>query len=121
MSDTFAAVPPEIPDELVDALLAGQPLTAEAITGPDGLLRQLTRRLVERAMSAELVEHLGYEPGEVPPPEQANRRNGSSSKTLITEQGEVPISVPRDRAGSFEPQIVPKHQRRFEGFDDKII
>ena len=77
MSDTFAAVP-EIPDELVDQLLAGQPLTAEAITGPDGLLKQLTKRLVERAMSAELAGHLGYEPGEPPPAEQANRRNGSS-------------------------------------------
>ena len=120
MSDRFASMP-EIPDELIDQLLAGQPLTAEAITGPEGLLKQLTKRLVERAMSAELADHLGYEQGEQPPVEQANRRNGSSSKTLVTEQGEVPIVIPRDRAGSFEPQIVPKHQRRFEGFDDKII
>jgi putative transposase len=121
MSDTFASVPPEIPDDLIDQLLAGQPLTASGITGPDGLLKQLTKRLVERAMGAELSGHLGYEEGETPPAEQPNRRNGSSSKTLITEQGAVPIEIPRDRAGSFEPQIVPKHQRRFEGFDDKII
>ena len=121
MSDTFASVPPEIPDELLDQLLAGQPLTAEGITGPDGLLKQLTKRLVERVMGAELAGHLGYEEGEAPPAEQPNRRNGSSSKTLITEQGAVSIAIPRDRAGSFEPQIVPKHQRRFDGFDDKII
>ena len=62
MSDTFASMP-EIPDELIDQLLAGQPLTAEAITGPEGLLKHLTKRLVERAMSAELAEHLGYEHG----------------------------------------------------------
>jgi putative transposase len=121
MSDTFASVPPEIPDGLLDQLLAGQPLTAAGITGPDGLLKQLTKRLVERAMGAELSDHLGYEEGEPPPVAQANRRNGSSAKTLITEQGAVPIEIPRDRAGSFEPQIVPKHQRRFDGFDDKII
>jgi putative transposase len=72
-------------------------------------------------MSAELSDHLGYDEGAVPPVEQSNRRNGSSSKTLITEQGAVPITIPRDRAGSFEPQIVGKHQRRFDGFDDKII
>lgn len=121
MSDTFASVPPEIPDELLDRLLAGQPLTAAGITGPDGLLKQLTKRLVERAMSAELSDHLGYEEGQAPPVSQPNRRNGSSSKTLITEQGAVGIEIPRDRAGSFEPQIVPKHQRRFDGFDDKIL
>ena len=67
MSDTFASVPPEIPDDLIDQLLAGQPLTAEGITGPDGLLKQLTKRLVERAMGAELADHLGYEEGEPPP------------------------------------------------------
>jgi hypothetical protein len=72
-------------------------------------------------MGAELWDHLGYEAGEVPPAAQHNRRNGASAKTLITEQGAVPIEIPRDRAGSFEPQIVAKHQRRFDGFDDKII
>src|SRR5215471_7906377 len=112
--------PEEIPDELVDQLLAGRE-GPEAITGPDGLLKQLTKRVVERAMSAELSEHLGYELGEEPPEGQPNRRNGLTSKTLITEQGPVEVELPRDREGSFEPQIVPKHQRRFAGFDNKII
>src|SRR6266511_1989268 len=112
--------PKEIPDELIDELLAGRE-GPEAITGPDGLLKQLTKRVVERAMSAELADHLGYELGEEPPEGQPNRRNGLTSKTLITDQGLVPVELPRDRDGSFEPQIVPRHQRRFAGFDDKIV
>jgi putative transposase len=110
----------EIPDELIDQLLAGHQ-GAEAITGPEGLLKQLTKRLVERAMSAELTDHLGYELGEEPPAAESNRRNGLTSKTLITDHGPVEVELPRDREGSFEPQIVPKHQRRFAGFDDKIV
>jgi putative transposase len=110
----------EMPDELIDQLLAGRE-GPEAITGPQGLLKQLTKRVVERATSAELSEHLGYELGEVPPEEQQNRRNGSASKTLITQHGPVEVELPRDREGSFEPQLVPKHQRRFAGFDEKII
>ena len=112
--------PKEIPDELIDRLLAGRE-GPEAITGPDGLLKQLTKRVVERAASAELSEHLGYELGEGPPEGRSNRRNGSASKTLIADQGSVPVELPRDGDGSFEPQLVPKRQRRFAGFDDKII
>src|SRR2546430_9070636 len=112
--------PKEIPDEVIDQLLAGRE-GPEAITGPDGLLKQLTKRVVERAASAELSEHLGYELGEEPPEGHSNRRNGLSAKTLITDHGPVEVELPRDREGSFEPQIVPKHQRRFAGFDDKII
>jgi putative transposase len=112
--------PMEIPDELIDQLLAGRE-GPEAITGPDGLLKQLTKRVVERAVSAELSDHLGYELGEEPPEGEPNRRNGWTSKTLITDHGPVPVELPRDREGSFEPQIVPKHQRRFAGFDDKIV
>jgi putative transposase len=112
--------PKEIPDELIDQLLAGHE-GPEAITGPDGLLKQLTKRVVERAVSAELSDHLGYELGEQPPEGEPNRRNGWASKTLITDHGPVPVELPRDREGSFEPQIVPKHQRRFAGFDDKIV
>src|SRR3989337_291685 len=111
--------PKEIPDELIDRLLAGYE-GPEQITGPDGLLKQLTKRLVERAMSAELTDHLGYELAEEPPEGESNRRNGSSSKTLITDHGAGPVEVPRDREGSFEPLIVPKHQRRFAGFDAQI-
>jgi putative transposase len=110
-----------IPDAVVDELLSGRELTAAAITGPEGLLQELTGRLVERALGVELAEHLGYEQGQEPPAEQSNRRNGVSPKTLATPHGEVRIDVPRDRDASFEPQLVGKHQRRFEGFDDKII
>src|SRR4051794_13516297 len=107
-------------DELIDELLAGA-RTEQKIAGPGGLLADLTRRLVERAMSAELTEHLGYEPHQEPPGGAGNTRNGSSPKTLITDHGAVRIDAPRDRNGSFEPQIVAKGQRRFAGFDDKIL
>jgi len=109
-----------LPDEVIDELLAGAG-TEEAIAGPGGLLSQLTKRLVERAMEVELTDHLGYEPHQEPPGGTGNTRNGSTPKRLITEHGEVQVDTPRDRAGSFEPQIVRKRQRRFEGFDDKIL
>jgi len=105
---------------VIDELLAGA-RTEEEIVGPGGVLAQLTKRLVERAMSAELTEHLGYEPHQEPPGGTGNTRNGSTAKTLATEHGPVRIETPRDRKGSFEPQIIRKGQRRFEGFDDKIL
>jgi putative transposase len=114
------ADPDDLPDELIDELLAGA-RTPEQITGPDGLLQRLTKRLVERAMAAELSEHLGYEYGEAPPGGAGNARNGTTAKTVHTGHGSVRIEQPRDRKGSFEPQIVRKHQRRFDGFDDKIV
>ena len=107
-------------DELIDELLAGA-RTEEEIVGPCGLLADLTRRLVERALSAELTEHLGYEPHQEPPGGTSNTRNGTTPKTLVTEHGPVPVKTPRDRRGTFEPQLVRKGQRRFEGFDDKIL
>ena len=117
-------LPPEVrdqlSDELIDELLAGA-RTEEEIVGPGGLLADLTRRLVERAMSAELTEHLGYEPHQEPPGGAGNTRNGTSPKTLATEHGPVRIKAPRDRDSSFEPQIVRKGQRRFQGFDEKIL
>jgi transposase-like protein len=82
----------------MDELLAGA-RTEEEIVGPGGLLAQLTKRLVERAMSAELTEHLGYEPHSEPPGGSGNTRNGTSSKTLATEHGPVRIDAPRDRKG----------------------
>src|SRR5437763_16667090 len=110
----------KLPDELVDELLAGA-RTEEEIVGPGGLLSQLTKRLVERAMEVELTDHLGYELHREPPGGAANTRNGSTPKTLSTEHGSVDIKTPRDRDGTFEPKIVRKRQRRFEGFDDKIL
>jgi putative transposase len=107
-------------DELIDELLAGA-RSEEELVGPGGLLADLTRRLVERAMSAELTEHLGYQPHQEPPGGTDNARNGTTPKTLATEHGPVPIKARRDRNGSFEPQIVRKGQRRFQGFDEKIL
>ena len=110
----------QLSDELIDELLAGA-RTEQEIVGPGGLLADLTRRLVERAMSAELTEHLGYERHQEPPGGTGNARNGTTPKTLVTEHGPVRIDAPRDRNASFEPQIVRKGQRRFAGFDDKIL
>lgn len=109
-----------LPDAVIDELLAGA-RTEEELVGPGGVLAQLTKRLVERAMQAELTEHLGYELHQEPPGGTGNTRNGSTGKTLATDHGPVEISTPRDRKGSFEPQIVRKGQRRFEGFDDRIL
>jgi putative transposase len=115
-----AEVRERLSDELIDELLAGA-RSEEEIVGPGGLLADLTRRLVERAMDAELTEHLGYEHGQPPPGGAGNTRNGTTPKTLATEHGQVRIEAPRDRKGSFAPQIVPKGKRRFAGFDEKII
>src|SRR3984957_3647087 len=109
-----------MPDEVIVQLLAGASSEQE-IAGPGGLLAQLTKRLVERALEVELTDHVGYEPHQEPPGGTGNTRNGTSPKTLVTEDGQVEIDAPRDRNGTFEPQIVRKRQRRFEGFDDKIL
>jgi transposase-like protein len=110
----------ELSDELVDELLAGAG-TAEEIAGPDGLLGQLTRRLLERALQAELTDHLGYPPGQAPPGGAGNARNGQPAKTVLTDQGAIRIRSPRDRKGSFAPKIVGKRQTRWVGFDEKVI
>ena len=107
-------------DELIDELLAGAS-TEEEIAGPGGLLADLTKRLVERAMEVELSEHVGYGPHCEPPGGAGNQRNGTTPKTLITEHGKVHLDAPRDRDGSFQPKIVKKRQRRFVGFDEKIL
>jgi putative transposase len=109
-----------ISNELIDELLAGA-LTEAEIAGPGGLLAELTKRLVERAMEVELTDHVGYEPHQKPPGEAGNQRTGTTPKTLITEHGKVAIDAPRDRDASFEAKIVGKRQRRFVGFDDEIL
>ena len=105
--------------ELLDELLQGA-TTQEAIFGfgPAGVLKRLTGAIVERALAAELDVHLRQEQEEV---RSGNRRNGKSSKTLQSEQGPVPIAVPRDRLGTFEPQLIKKHQTRIPGLDEKIL
>lgn len=107
-------------DALLDELLKGCKSPAD-ILGEHGLLKQLTQRMVERALEAEMTEHLGYEPHEPEGRGTGNSRNGKSKKTVQSEAGQFEIEVPRDRNGSFEPQMVKKRQRRLEGFDDKVL
>lgn len=107
-------------NELIDRLLADYK-KPEDLIGENGLLKQLTKRLVERALEAEMADHLGHAKNEPVSNPKGNTRNGKSKKTLKGEFGELPIDIPRDRDGSFEPQIVPKHQTRWTGFDDKIL
>jgi putative transposase len=109
-----------IPAEVLDALLkdAGKP---GDLTGPEGLLKRLTAALVERVLDAELTEHLGYPKHGSDETGAGNARNGHSKKRLRSEQGPLDIAVPRDRGGSFSPQLVKKHDRTFNGFDDKIV
>jgi putative transposase len=109
-----------IDKEVLDKLLAGYK-GPEDLIGEQGLLKQLTKALVERAMHAELSHHLGYEKHDPAGRGSGNSRNGVSAKTLKGDFGEAVIEVPRDRNGTFEPKIVGKHQRRFAGFDDKIL
>jgi putative transposase len=108
---------PKIPKELLDRFVHG-PMTAEAI---QDVSMAFKKALIERAVGGELSHHLGYAPGGDKPAEADNHRNGSTGKTVLTEDGPLRIDVPRDREGSFEPLLIPKHERRFTGFDDKIV
>jgi transposase-like protein len=110
------ALPP-IPKELIDQFVTG-PMSGEAVNAASVAFK---KALIERVMGAELSHHLGYSPGAVKPEATTNHRNGSTGKTVLTEDGPLRIEVPRDRDGSFEPVLIPKHERRFTGFDDKII
>ncbi len=110
----------EISDEVLDALLQGAS-SAEEIAGPDGVLAHLTRRLLNRALELELSAHLGYEAGQAPLGGVGNARNGRPTKTVLSDQGPLRIRSPRDRNGTFEPQIVKKRQTRWLGFDEKVI
>lgn len=109
-----------ITDEVLNELLKDYK-KPEDLLGQEGLLKQLQKRLLEKAMGAELTVHLGYDKHEAAGRNSGNSRNGSSAKTLKGEFGHLPLAVPRDRNGTFEPQIIPKGQRRFEGFDQAII
>lgn len=113
-------LPEAVTDRLLDGLIAGKRGEAE-ILGADGVLGELTRRLIERALGEELSEHLGYPAGQAPPGGAGNSRNGGTPKTVLTDNGSVRIKGPRDRGGSYEPQLVRKGQRRLAGLDEKII
>jgi len=109
-----------VSNELIDSLLADYK-KPEDLIGENGLLKQLTKRLVERALQAEMAQHLGHAKNDSVANATGNTRNGKSIKTLKGEFGELPIEIPRDRHASFEPQIIPKHQTRWDGFDQKIL
>jgi transposase-like protein len=109
-----------VPKELLDSLLADY-RKPEDLIGENGVLKQLTKLLVEKALEAELADHLGHGKNEPVENVAGNTRNGKSRKTLKGEFGELPIEIPRDRHGTFEPQLIPKHQTRWAGFDDKIL
>ena len=109
-----------IDPDLIDKLLADHK-KPEQIIGKDGLLKQLTKALLERALQGELTDHLGYEKSDPVGNNSGNSRNGATKKTLKGDFGAIELETPRDRNGSFEPQIVAKRQRRFTGFDDKIL
>ena len=121
MIDVESAEGPVQPDlsALAEQLVATARTRGVELTGPGGLLTGLTRQVLETALDVELVEHLGHERGERSG--SGNVRNGSSAKTVRTDVGEVRISVPRDRAGTFSPVVVPKHTRRLAGFDDAVL
>jgi putative transposase len=111
---------PEIKDKLLDELLENYSGPGDLL-GPDGLLTELKKRLINRVLESEMTTHLGYQKHGEPPEGKPNVRNGHSAKTLRTGDGKLPIRVPRDRAGDFEPALVPKHQRHFDGFDEAIV
>ncbi len=106
--------------QLIDALMDGKN-SPEDLLGPDGLLKQLKKAILERVLDAELTTNLGYEKHATKGTNSGNSRNGYSKKTLQGEDGELTLQIPRDRNGEFEPQIISKNQTRFDGFDEKII
>jgi len=110
----------KIRKEFLDELIEGYQ-KPEDLIGENGIVRQLTKALLERVLHAELTHHLGYEKHSPAGHNSGNSRNGTSCKTVKSESGEMEVQVPRDRKGTFEPQILGKHQTRFEGFDDKIV
>lgn len=117
-SSTSDAPLAPIPSEILDQFVGQGPLTPEEL---DAVVRRFKKAIIERALGGELTHHLGYPPGAAKPEETTNHRNGTSGKTVLTEEGPLAIEVPRDREGTFEPRLIGKHERRFTGFDDKIL
>lgn len=114
---TQPAALPVIPSELLESFGDGS-MTAEAINAASLAFK---KALIERALAGELNHHLGYPAGTAKPERMSNQRNGKGAKTVLTQEGPIRIGVPRDREGSFAPLLIPKHERRFTGFDDKIV
>ena len=107
-----------VPGDILDHFIGEGPISPEEL---DAAVRRFKKAIIERALGSELTHHLGYPPGGTKPDDTTNHRNGTSGKTVLTDDGPVAIDVPRDRAGTFEPRLIPKHERRFTGFDDKIL
>ena len=107
-----------VPSEILDHFVGQGPITPEEL---DATVRRFKKAIIERALGGELTHHLGYPPGGAKPDDTSNHRNGTSEKTVLTDDGPLTLEVPRDRESSFEPRLVAKHERRFTGFDDKII
>ena len=107
-----------VPSEILDQFVGQGPLSHEEL---EAAVRRFKKAIIERALGGELTHHLGYPPGGRKPEEATNHRNGSGSKTVLTDDGPLTLDVPRDRAGTFEPRLIAKHERRFTGFDDKIL
>lgn len=116
MAAKMAALP-QMPKELINQFITS-PMSAESIEATSVAFK---KALIEQALVGEMTHHLGYEPGAEKPEEVSNQRNGTSAKTVLTKDGALRIEIPRDRHGSFEPVLIPKHERRFTGFDDKIV
>ncbi|MCX4779856.1 transposase [Streptomyces sp. NBC_01264] len=108
-------------DEVVERLLDKADASGAALLGEGGLLTENTKAVLERALEAEMSEHLGYERGDSGGHGSGNSRNGTSPKTVLTDAGAVTLAVPRDRNGNFEPRLVPKNARRLAGFNDRIL
>ena len=108
---------PRIPAELLEQLIPA-PVTPAQL---EDIFQQFKKAFIERALGAEMSQHLGYAPDQAKPEGAVNHRNGKGTKRVLTDTGALAIEVPRDRHGSFEPQLIGKHERRFTGFDDKII
>jgi putative transposase len=109
-----------IDDELIERLMAQVDAEGVELLGPDGVLTELTKRIMERALDVERSDHLGYERGDPAGRGSGNSRNGTSPKTVLTDAGAIPLEIPRDRNGTFEPQLVAKHERRLEGFNEMV-
>jgi transposase-like protein len=107
-----------VPEEILNQFVREGPLSPEEL---EAAVRRFKKAMIERALGAELTHHLGYPPGATKPDDTSNYRNGTSGKTVLTDDGPLPIEVPRDREGTFEPRLIAKHERRFTGFDDKIL
>jgi putative transposase len=107
-----------IPAEILDQCVRQGPLTPEEL---DAVVRRFKKAIIERALGGEMTHHLGYARGGGKPEDSTNHRNGTSGKTVLTDDGPLALDVPRDRAGTFEPRLIGKHERRFTGFDDKVI